>query len=175
MAQAVLTIPYTNGDDNQIWLKGTGTAGQVWNFTVSGLPTGATIVSVKLTFTSGNTYNAPGRTEIFWGTSEIADNRLWYVSNSSGGGESRTVDLSSHVTDNGTYSLYFRKVANSAGTQSNVYFSGVTVTVTYEKPAGTIKHAESGQLVTYRLYHAENGSLVPYDICHAENGQLVKY
>lgn len=174
MAQTVLSIPYTDGDDNQIWLKGTGTAGQVWKFTVS-LPKGATIISTRLTFASGNTYNVPGRTEIFWGTSEIAANRLWYVSQSSGGGESHTVDLSSHVTGNGTYSLYFRKVANSAGTQSNVYFSGVTVTITYEKPAGTIKRAEGGQLVTYRLYHAENGSLVPYDICHAENGSLVKY
>lgn len=174
MAQAVLTIPYTDGDDNQIWLKGKDTAGQVWKFTVS-IHSGATIVSATLTFASGNTYNPPGRTEIFWGASEVAANRLWYVAQSGGGGESRTVDLSSHVTGNGTYSLYFRKVANSAGTQSNVYFTGVTVTITYEKPAGTIKHAESGQLVTYRLYRAENGSLVPYDICHAENGQLVKY
>lgn len=175
MAQAVLTIPYTNGGDNQIWLKGTGTAGQVWTFRVSGLPTGATIISTKLSFSSGNTYNPPGRTEIFWGTSEIAANRLWYVAQSSGGGESRTIDLSTRITGNGSYSLYFRKVANSAGSQSNVYFAGIVVTITYEKPAGTVKRAENGQLTTYRLYHAEGGKLVAYDVCRAENGRLIKY
>lgn len=159
----------------QIWLKGTGTEYYVWTFSVSGIPTGSSIVSAQLDFTSGNTYNPPGRTEIFWGSSEIAANRIWYVSNSSGGGSATTVDITSRITGNGSYSMMLRKTANSAGTQSNVYFSGLKVTITYIKPYSTIKLCTSGSLVSYNIYHAENGVLVPYSVYRAESGSLVKY
>lgn len=169
------TVPYTDADDNQIWLKGTGTAKQSWTFNVSGLPAGAKIKAVTLTWASGSTINTPGRTEIFKGTEEIAVNRLWYVSQSGGGGETYTIDLSSYVTGNGAYSLLFRKTANSSGTNSNVYFTGIKITITYEKTGSLLNRAENGSLVTYALYRAENGSLVRYNAYHAENGALVKF
>ena len=126
------TITLSTG---QIWLKGTGNASQVWSPTVSGLPGGAIINRVTLTFASGNTYASPGRTEIFWGTEAVAANRLWYVSLSAGSGG--TVDLTGRVTGNGSFSLLFRKTANSAGSQSNVYFSGIEVAIDYTNPIST--------------------------------------
>ena len=126
------TIKLTCSD---IWLKGTGAASQVWTPTVSGLPGGAIINKVTLTFASGNTYASPGRTEIFWGSEALAANRLWYVSQSSGSGG--TIDLTGRVKGNGSFSLLFRKTANSAGSQSNVYFSGITITIDYTNPIST--------------------------------------
>lgn len=126
------TIKLTGSD---IWLKGKGTASQVWTPTVSGLPGGAIINKVTLTFSSGNTYASPGRTEIFWGSEALAANRLWYVSQSSGSGG--TIDLTGRVTGNGSFSLLFRKTANSAGSQSNVYFSGIEVAIDYTNPIST--------------------------------------
>lgn len=126
------TIKLTCSD---IWLKGTGAASQVWTPTVSGLTGGAIINKVTLTFASGNTYASPGRTEIFWGTEAVAANRLWYVSLSAGSGG--TVDLTGRVTGNGSFSLLFRKTANSAGSQSNVYFSGIEVAIDYTNPIST--------------------------------------
>ena len=126
------TITLSTG---QIWLKGTGSASQVWTPTVSGMPGGAIINRVTLTFASGNTYASPGRTEIFWGTEAVAANRLWYVSLSAGSGG--TVDLTGRVTGNGSFSLLFRKTANSAGSQSNVYFSGIEVAIDYTNPIST--------------------------------------
>lgn len=118
-----------------IWLKGTDTAKEAWSFTVN-LPTGAIINSVKLNYIAGNTLASPGRTEIFWGDSEIASNRLWYVSGT-GGGTSRELNLYNYITSNGTYSLLFRKVANSAGSQSNVYFQSLSIVITYTEPASS--------------------------------------
>ena len=126
------TIKLTCSD---IWLKGTGAASQVWTPTVSGLTGGAIINKVTLTFASGNTYASPGRTEIFWGSEALAANRLWYVSQSSGSGG--TIDLTGRVKGNGSFSLLFRKTANSAGSQSNVYFSGITITIDYTNPIST--------------------------------------
>ena len=126
------TIKLTCSD---IWLKGKGNASQVWSPTVSGLPGGAIINKVTLTFASGNTYASPGRTEIFWGSEALAANRLWYVSQSSGSGG--TIDLTGRVTGNGSFSLLFRKTANSAGSQSNVYFSGIEVAIDYTNPIST--------------------------------------
>lgn len=129
-------MPTIKLTSSEIWLKGTGNASQVWSPTVSGLPAGAIINSVTLTFSSGNTYASPGRTEIFWGSEAVAANRVWYVSQSSGSGG--TIDLTGRVKGNGSFSLLFRKTANSAGSQSNVYFSGITITIDYTNPISTI-------------------------------------
>ena len=110
------TIKLTGSD---IWLKGKGTASQVWTPTVSGLPGGAIINKVTLTFASGNTYASPGRTEIFWGTEAVAANRLWYVSLSAGSGG--TIDLTGRVTGNGSFSLLFRKDMSSATLYRSVF------------------------------------------------------
>lgn len=131
---ATVKVTYTDGDDNQIWLKGTGAAGEAWSFSVAGIPAGAVVSGATLTFASGNTYNTPGGTYIYSGTEALAANLLWYVAQSSGGGETRSVDVSSYIKGNGSYSLYFRKTANGSGSQSNVYFSGISVTVTYSIP-----------------------------------------
>lgn len=125
-------MPTITLSSEEIWLKGTGNASQVWSPTVSGLPAGAIINSVTLTFSSGNTYASPGRTEIFWGSEALAKNRLWYVSQSSGSGG--TIDLTGRVKGNGSFSLLFRKTANSAGSQSNVYFTDIKVTIDYTNP-----------------------------------------
>lgn len=122
---------------DQIWLKGKGTAGQVWTPTLSTLPAGAIINSVILSFVSGHIYSSPGRTEIFWGSEAIAANRLWYVSNGSGDNNRTTISLTGRVTGNGSFSLFFRKIANSAGSASNVYFSDISIVVDYTNPLST--------------------------------------
>lgn len=122
---------------DQIWLKGKGTVGQVWTPTLSALPAGAIINSVTLSFVSGHVYSSPGRTEIFWGSEAIAANRLWYISNGSGDNNRTTVSLTGRVTGNGSFSLFFRKVANSAGSASNVYFSDISIVVDYTNPLST--------------------------------------
>lgn len=122
---------------DQIWLKGKGTAGQVWTPTLSALPAGAIINSVTLSFVSGHIYSSPGRTEIFWGSEAIAANRLWYISNGSGDNNRTTISLTGRVTGNGSFSLFFRKIANSAGSASNVYFSDISIVVDYTNPLST--------------------------------------
>ena len=170
---ATLSVPYTDADDSQIWLKGTGADSHTWSPTISGLPSGAKIQAVTLSFTSGYTYDKPGNTYVYWGTSADGT-RLWSTSGA-GDGSTYTVDLTPYVTGNGKISLYFRKTKNSGGTNSNVYFSGVKIVITYEKPGSLLQRAEGGSTVTYALYHAENGSLVRYNAHRAENGALVKY
>lgn len=169
MAVAKLTF-----STDQIWLKGSGAAGQVWAVPVTGIPAGAVIKSVILTFSNGHQYNAPGGCNIYKGNDAITANRLWRTSSSLGGG-SASVDITSYITGNGTYNLYFYKTANSGGTNSNVYFSSVKVTVTYEKESSVLKRAENGELVDYVLHRAENGSLVQYNPARAESGELVEY
>lgn len=122
---------------DQIWLKGKGTVGQVWTPTLSALPAGAIINSVTLSFVSGHVYSSPGRTEIFWGSEAIAANRLWYISNGSGDNNRTTISLTGRVTGNGSFSLLFRKIANSAGSASNVYFSDISIVVDYTNPLST--------------------------------------
>lgn len=124
-------------NSDQIWLKGKGTAGQVWTPTLSTLPAGAIINSVTLSFVSGHVYSSPGRTEIFWGSEAIAANRLWYISNGSGDNNRTTISLTGRVTGNGSFSLFFRKIANSAGSASNVYFSDISIVVDYTNPLST--------------------------------------
>ena len=126
----------TLGSD-QIWLKGKETAGQVWTPTLSTLPAGAIINSVTLSFVSGHVYSSPGRTEIFWGSENLAANRLWYISNGSGDNNRTTISLTGRVTGNGSFSLLFRKIANSAGSASNVYFSDISIVVDYTNPLST--------------------------------------
>lgn len=168
-----MTIPYTNADDNQIWLKGKTATAQTWAATISGIPKGAKIKSVVLSFANGHTYDKPGHTNVYWGASTSGE-RLWSTSGSGNGG-TYTVDLTSRINGNGTVNLYFHKTANSGNTNSSVYFADVKITITYEKTGSLWNRAENGGLVTYALYHAENGSLTRYNAYHAENGTLVKY
>lgn len=123
-----VSTKYTDSD-NQIWLKGTGSASQLWSFTVSNVPEGAVVTKATLSFTSGNTYNNAGAVRIFWGTS-TSGTRVFYESGSVEG-ESRTVDLTAYISGNGNYSLYFNKTANSSSSQSNIYFTSIKVTVEY--------------------------------------------
>ena len=125
---SVSTI-YTDGGDNQIWLKGTSSDSEVWNFTVSNVPAGAVVTKATLSFVSGNTYNNAGTVRIFWGTS-TSGTRVFYESGSVEG-ESRTVDLTAYIPGNGSYSLCFNKTANSSSSQSNIYFTSIKVTVEY--------------------------------------------
>lgn len=144
-------------NSEQMWLKGKGAAGQAWGFTVSGLPSGAFVTSANISFTTGNTYKSPGHTRLYWGSS-TSGTTLWSISGS-GGGNTYTVDLTTYVTGNGNYSVYFYKTKNSGGTQSNVYFSGIKVTVNYSYTINpptaptsiTINNASSA-------YVAENGT-----------------
>lgn len=166
-----LIIAYTDADDNQVWLKGTTSAAQTWSPVISGIPNGAKIMSVTLSFANGYTYDKPGRTSVYWGTSTNGD-RLWSTSGS-GDGSTYTVDLTSRITGNGMVSLYFYKTANTGNTNSNVYFSGVKITIVYEKTVNFYR-AENNQLVPYKFYRAENGVLVPYNLFYAaENQEIV--
>lgn len=144
-------------NSDQIWLKGKSAAGQAWNFTVSGLPSGAFVTSASISFTTGNTYNSPGYTRLYWGPS-TSGTTLWSKSGS-GGGNTYTVDLTTYVTGNGNYSVYFYKTKNSGGTQSNVYFSGVKVTVNYSY---TINPPTAPTFITINnassAFVAENGT-----------------
>lgn len=147
---ATLTFSYTDSDDSQIWLKGTGAAGQTWSPSISGIPSGATINSVVLSFANGHTTSSPGRSSIYWGTS-TSGTRIWTTS-ASLSGSSATVDLSSYVTGNGTINLYFYKTANSSSSTSNVYFTGVKITVTYTIPY-TACGAPTSCAVTLTITH----------------------
>ena len=123
-----VSIPYTDGNDNQIWLKGTSADSEVWNFTVSGIPSGAVVTKATLSFASGNTYNTPGYVYIYWGTGTSPT--VWSKSGTPAG-KSYSVDLTARIGGNGSYSLNFRKTANSDSSQSNVYFTGIKLTVEY--------------------------------------------
>lgn len=168
---AVASLTFTTED---IWLKGTGSVGQVWAVRVSGIPEKATIKSVTLTFANGKQYNAPSNSSIYKGNDAIVSNRVWYKSGTLDGG-SDSVNLTSYITGNGTFNLYFYKTANGSSSNSNVYFSNVEIAVVYEKPAGTVKRAEGDQLISYRLHRVEDGSLVSYSVYHCEGNTLVKY
>lgn len=142
----------------QLWCKGTGAAGQAWAFTISGLPSGAVVTKATLAFHSSYTYDAPGYTRVYWGTS--TDGTVVYAKSGSVGGDA-TADLTKYVTGNGSYSLYFHKTANSGGTQSNVYFTNISVTVsytyyvTYEKPTAPTNVKINGD---NSAYVAQNGT-----------------
>lgn len=128
-------MPTIKLTSDQIWLKGTGNASQVWSPTVSGLPAGAIINSVTMTFATGSTYASPGKTSVYWGAS-TSGTCLWTISGS-GNGLTYSVSLKSYITDNGTISLLFYKTANSSASQSNVCFDGLTITIDYTNPIST--------------------------------------
>ena len=123
-----VSVPFTDGDDNQIWLKGTGADSEVWNFTVSGIPAGAVVTKATLSFASGNTYNQPGYVYIYWGTGTSPT--VWSKYGTPAG-NNYSVDLTAYISGNGSYSLNFRKTANDAYSQSNVYFTSIKLTVEY--------------------------------------------
>lgn len=129
-----LTVNYVD-EDNQIWLKGTGAAGQVWSPSVTGLPSGAIINSATMTFTTGNTYSSPGRTSIYWGTS-TSGTSLWSTSGS-GNGNTYSISLNGYILGNGLLNLYFHKTSNSSASQSNVYFIGISISIHYTNPASS--------------------------------------
>ena len=137
----VLTINYTNDNDNQIWLKGTDLADFVWSPVVSGLPSGAIINSVTMSFTSGYFYSAPKQRSVYWGNT-VGD-RLWYASGSNGNGDSFSVSLTGRITGNGTYMFLFRKTANESSTRSNVYFTGISIAIDYTNPVSTFSLSSS--------------------------------
>lgn len=129
MPTLVLTTP-------DLWLNGPGTVRSVWSPTVSGLPTGAIINSVTLSFYNGHTYASPGYSEVFWGTEPLVAQRLWYYHRGTPN-KTITLDLTGKVTGNGTFSLLFYKTKNDAGSNSNVYFSNVSVVIDYTNPRST--------------------------------------
>lgn len=120
-----------------MWLKGTSWAAETWNVAVSGIPTGASISSVNLTFTVTTTYNASGNIAVYKGTENLAANRVFYLTSGAYGGQKGDVDLKDYITGNGTFPLLFRKNANSSGSQSNVCFDSLVITITYTEPAST--------------------------------------
>lgn len=121
----------------QIWLKGTSWASEIWNVSVSGIPTGANISSVRLTFSVGTTYNASGNISVYKGTENQVANRVFYLTAGAYGGYAGDVDLKGYITGNGTFPLLFRKNANASGSQSNVVFDNPVITITYTEPAST--------------------------------------
>lgn len=127
------TITLTTPD---LWLNGPGTVRSVWSPTVSGLPSGAIINSVTLSFYNGHTYASPGYSEVFWGTEPLVAQRLWYYHRGTPN-KTITLDLTGKVTGNGTFSLLFYKTKNDAGSNSNVYFSNVSVVIDYTNPRST--------------------------------------
>lgn len=133
------TITLTTPD---LWLNGPSTVRSVWSPTVSGLPTGAIINSVTLSFYNGHTYASPGYSEVFWGTEPLVAQRLWYYHRGTPN-KTITIDLTGKVTGNGTFSLLFYKTKNDAGSNSNVYFSNVSVVIDYTNPRSTFTLTKS--------------------------------
>lgn len=127
---------------DQIWLKNTGAQGQTWSPVISGLPTGAIISAATLSFTLHNSYATPGAVYVYKGSSNASANRLWYVSASAyRDGVSYSVDLSSYVTGNGTFPLYFYKSGNTS--QNYLCFTSIVITVTYTQPSSTFTLSSS--------------------------------
>lgn len=122
---------------SQLWLKGTGAAQTIWQVPVSGIPTGANISSVTLSVSVSTTYNASGNIAIYKGESNVAANRVFYLTAGAYSGQNGDIDLKSYITGNGTFPLLFRKNANSSGSQSNVCFGTPIITITYIEPAST--------------------------------------
>lgn len=133
------TITLTTPD---LWLNGPSTVRSVWSPTVSDLPPGAIINSVTLSFYNGHTYASPGYSEVFWGTEPLVDQRLWYYYRGTPN-KTITIDLTGRVTGNGTFSLLFYKIKNDTGSNSNVYFSNVSVVIDYTKPRSTFTLTKS--------------------------------
>ena len=129
MPTLVLTTP-------DLWLNGPGTVRSVWSPMVSGLPTGAIINSVTLSFYNGHTYASPGYSEVFWGTEPLVAQRLWYYHRGTPN-KTITLDLTGKVTGNGTFSLLFYKTKNDEGSNSNVCFQNVSVVIDYTNPRST--------------------------------------
>lgn len=129
MPTLVLTTP-------DLWLNGPGTVRSVWSPTVSGLPSGAIINSVTLSFYNGHTYASPGYSEVFWGTEPLVAQRLWYYHRGTPN-KTITLDLTGKVTGNGTFSLLFYKTKNDEGSNSNVCFQNVSVVIDYTNPRST--------------------------------------
>lgn len=134
-----LIFKYQNGpsgSENQVWLRGTSAAGELWSPVISGIPSGAIINSAKLTFAQGHIYTPPGLAAIYQGTARNDDLALWLVYGGNGYNNTAPteVDVSSYITGNGSYNLYFYKTAASNGNQSNVYFDAPTITVEYTDP-----------------------------------------
>ena len=127
------TITLTTPD---LWLNGPSTVRSVWSPTVSGLPTGAIINSVTLSFYNGHTYASPGYSEVFWGTEPLVAQRLWYYHRGTPN-KTITIDLTGKVTGNGTFSLLFYKTKNDEGSNSNVCFQNVSVVIDYTNPRST--------------------------------------
>lgn len=126
MATGTLTLTTDN-----IWLKGTSSASQVWTPTLSKLPEGSMVYKATLICASNNTYNSPGAAQIYWGSSASDSNLLWEMVGATGKGEYFSVDLSGRIHGNGSFSLLFRKTANASGTTSNVVFNDITVKIEY--------------------------------------------
>ena len=133
------TLTLTTPD---LWLNGPSTVRSVWSPTVSGLPTGAIINSVTLSFYNGHTYASPGYSEVFWGTEPLVAQRLWYYHRGTPN-KTITLDLTGRVTGNGTFSLLFYKTKNDAGSNSNVCFQNVSVVIDYTNPRSTFTLSKS--------------------------------
>lgn len=118
----------TPADSEQYWCKGTGNAGQVWNFSVFGIPSGAVVTRTTLSFYNGNTTAAPGHSYVYWGTSNSGSS-LWGISGSANANVS--VDITGKISGNGNYSLYLYTTKRGDGNQYYSYFQHISVVVEY--------------------------------------------
>lgn len=156
-------------------------------FDLSSIPSNAIIKSAILTWTysksdTGTSGIIAGSTGADYCDISITSNDEFFVKASA-----KTGDFSSYVVPGvvNTFQFYYKPSANSTVTtqvQANQIkctsvftCSNIALEVVYEHNGSIIYHAESGELVGYKLFHAENGVLVPYQIKLAENGNFVTY
>mgnify|MGYP003440380161 FL=1 len=81
-----------------------------WTFSVSGLPSGATITSSNLTFGVAYSYNSPARARVSWGTVDNT-NVIYSQGSSFSSGNKGPYDLYTpgYLTTTGSKSITFYK------------------------------------------------------------------
>jgi hypothetical protein len=125
----------TYSHNGAILLTGTGSASGTWNFTISDIPSGATINSVNLTFSTKVTYgNNPGNYYVFWGTTTTSTYRIWNRSGSSSNASPYTVDITSRITGNQTVDITFQKTARDDNASVSVEYYDISVVIDYTVP-----------------------------------------
>jgi hypothetical protein len=106
---------------------------KTWSAKISGIPSVATVKSAKLTF-GYRVYYGAVNAYVNYGAYDTGT-QLWKKTNINDGSDLETLNVSSYVKGNGTYSFsfYARRYSTYTGT-ANIIFTNPTLTVTYTMP-----------------------------------------
>lgn len=150
---ASLSYAYQSG--GQMWVKAeAGTfAETAWTLSVAGLPAGATVNSVRLSFYLGYTYSTPSLTSV-----RVGDNVIWSKAQAEQGNYS--AELTGRITGNGSYSLVFKNTARSSS-RSYAVFSQIAVVINYTNPVSEFSldqtSVDAGSAIKVNIARMDSG------------------